>query len=110
MPVAFQSGRAPAQDVRAGGLTRDGCCCVGDFEEYGEVSERSKEHDWKSCIRPKRIAGSNPALSARFGRHDLIYALARGTSLSGSQLGSTALRALRGFFEILPLRILTRIQ
>ena len=25
-----------------------------------------KEHDWKSCIRQKRIWGSNPHLSARF--------------------------------------------
>ncbi len=24
-----------------------------------------KEHDWKSCIRQKRIRGSNPRLSAR---------------------------------------------
>jgi hypothetical protein len=33
--------------------------------EYGEMSERLKEHDWKSCVRPQRCtAGSNPALSA----------------------------------------------
>ena len=30
----------------------------------GEVSERSKEHAWKVCIR-QRIEGSNPSLSAR---------------------------------------------
>ena len=30
----------------------------------GEVAERSKAHAWKVCIRQKRIAGSNPALSA----------------------------------------------
>ena len=30
----------------------------------GEVSEWPKEHDWKSCIRQKRIEGSNPSLSA----------------------------------------------
>ena len=29
----------------------------------GEVSERSKEHAWKVCMR-KRIEGSNPSLSA----------------------------------------------
>ncbi len=29
----------------------------------GEVSEWSKEHAWKVCIR-KRIEGSNPSLSA----------------------------------------------
>jgi hypothetical protein len=29
------------------------------------MSERLKEHDWKSCVRPQRCtAGSNPALSA----------------------------------------------
>ena len=31
---------------------------------HGEVAERSKAHAWKVCIRQKRIAGSNPALSA----------------------------------------------
>jgi hypothetical protein len=30
----------------------------------GEVSEWSKEHAWKVCIRQKRIEGSNPSLSA----------------------------------------------
>ena len=29
----------------------------------GEVSERSKEHAWKVCMR-QRIEGSNPSLSA----------------------------------------------
>ena len=28
------------------------------------MSERPNEHDWKSCIRHKRIGGSNPPLSA----------------------------------------------
>ena len=31
----------------------------------GELSERLKEHDWKSCRRLKRLRGSNPRLSAR---------------------------------------------
>ena len=35
-----------------------------DFVKFGEVSERSKEHAWKVCIRQKRIEGSNPSLSA----------------------------------------------
>ena len=30
----------------------------------GEVSERSKEHAWKVCMR-QRIEGSNPSLSAK---------------------------------------------
>ena len=31
----------------------------------GEMSERLKEHDWKSCVRAKtRAEGSNPSLSA----------------------------------------------
>jgi hypothetical protein len=33
----------------------------------GEVSEWSKEHAWKVCIRQKCIEGSNPSLSAHFG-------------------------------------------
>ena len=36
----------------------------GLFQVPGEVSERLKEHAWKVCIR-QRIAGSNPALSAK---------------------------------------------
>ena len=31
---------------------------------YGEMAEWSKAHDWKSCIPPKGIQGSNPCLSA----------------------------------------------
>ncbi len=31
---------------------------------YGELSEWSKEHDWKSCRRDERLKGSNPLLSA----------------------------------------------
>ena len=34
------------------------------FVIHREVSEWPKEHDWKSCIRDKRIEGSNPFLSA----------------------------------------------
>src|SRR5436190_8769380 len=30
----------------------------------GEMSERLKEHDWKSCRRLYRLEGSNPSLSA----------------------------------------------
>jgi len=33
-------------------------------QKYGEVSEWSKEHAWKVCIRQKCIEGSNPSLSA----------------------------------------------
>ena len=32
---------------------------------FGEVSERSKEHAWKVCVR-QRTEGSNPSLSAIF--------------------------------------------
>lgn len=28
------------------------------------MSERPKEHDWKSCVRHKRTMGSNPILCA----------------------------------------------
>jgi hypothetical protein len=31
--------------------------------DSGQVAERLKAHAWKACIRQKRIAGSNPALS-----------------------------------------------
>ena len=33
---------------------------------HGEVSERLKEHDWKSCVRLYRTQGSNPCLSATY--------------------------------------------
>ena len=35
------------------------------------MSEWSNEHDWKSCIRHKRIGGSNPPLSATQKAHQL---------------------------------------
>ena len=43
--------------------------CAGVWLDWvatysGEVSERSKEHAWKVCIR-QRIEGSNPSLSAK---------------------------------------------
>ena len=39
---------------------------VGSIPTCGAIGELSelKEHDWKSCIRHKRIKGSNPLLSA----------------------------------------------
>ena len=35
---------------------------------YGEMSEGSKEHDWKSCVPQKGTVGSNPTLSATESR------------------------------------------
>ncbi len=29
------------------------------------MSERPKEHDWKSCVRVHRTEGSNPSLCAK---------------------------------------------
>jgi hypothetical protein len=31
----------------------------------GEVTERLKVHDWKSCVLQKSTGGSNPPLSAK---------------------------------------------
>ena len=50
--------------------------CV-EKENHGEVSERSKEHAWKVCIR-QRIEGSNPSLTAitrknRFSETGFLY-------------------------------------
>ena len=39
--------------------------------KFGEVSEWLKEHAWKVCIR-QRIEGSNPSLTAKFKRTDLM--------------------------------------
>ena len=33
--------------------------------QLGKMLEWLKRHAWKACIRLKRIAGSNPALSAK---------------------------------------------
>src|SRR5512133_2116428 len=33
-------------------------------EPPGELSERLKEHDWKSCVSDEGTVGSNPTLSA----------------------------------------------
>ena|GEM_PF-2654950 len=38
---------------------------IKNIEITGEMSERLKEHDWKSCVCPQRCTGgSNPPLSA----------------------------------------------
>ncbi len=33
--------------------------------ENAEMSERPKEHDWKSCVPRKGTEGSNPSLCAK---------------------------------------------
>ena len=33
--------------------------------EFAEMSERPKEHDWKSCVPRKGTEGSNPSLCAK---------------------------------------------
>jgi hypothetical protein len=41
--------------------------------EHGEMSERLKEHDWKSCARAKtRAQGSNPCLSANYDENQAL--------------------------------------
>ena len=37
---------------------------ISEKASIGEMLEWLKRHAWKACIRLKRIAGSNPALSA----------------------------------------------
>ena len=49
------------------------------------MSEWSKEHAWKVCIR-KRIEGSNPSLSARHKK-----APTRGLFMSGRKLRSDSI-------------------
>ncbi len=39
----------------------------------GQVSEWSKEHDWKSCVRQNRTEGSNPSLSAEKAHNSMVY-------------------------------------
>lgn len=39
----------------------------------GELSEWPKEHDWKSCIRQKRIESSNLSLSANRSRRKAAF-------------------------------------
>ena len=57
-PRQAWKGAAAAADSGAG------VWLVGSPPISGEVSERSKEHAWKVCIR-QRIEGSNPSLSAK---------------------------------------------
>ena len=54
----------------------------------GEVSERSKEHAWKVCIR-QRIEGSNPSLSAIHFSKRLIKLGKFSTYLLGLTAGLT---------------------
>ena len=51
------------------------CSRFGEYPKVykGEMLEWLKRHAWKACIRPKRIAGSNPAPSATYyniGKYD----------------------------------------
>ena len=40
---------------------------MAQHAQRGEMSERLKEHDWKSCVRATTgTEGSNPSLSARY--------------------------------------------
>ena len=55
--------KAPSSD--AGLASRPSSCeTLAPQKHPGEVTEWSKVHDWKSCVR-QRTAGSNPALSAK---------------------------------------------
>ena len=36
----------------------------GSEQTHAEMSERPKEHDWKSCVPRKGTEGSNPSLCA----------------------------------------------
>ncbi len=58
--AAGVSGGSPAAQISVPQQT----VVCGYWWVPGEVSERLKEHAWKVCIR-QRIAGSNPALSAK---------------------------------------------
>ncbi len=49
--------------------------------DFGEVTEWSKVHDWKSCVPQKGTAGSNPALSAA---HALESGRRRGPTSRGT--------------------------
>ncbi len=40
------------------------CTRFREDDHQGEMLEWLKRHAWKACIRLKRIAGSNPTLSA----------------------------------------------
>ena len=46
---------------------------------HGEMPERPKGHDWKSCV-PTKIGteGSNPSLSARLRRVDGLHHMVQG--------------------------------
>ena len=55
----------------------------------GEMSERLKEHDWKSCERAKtRSEGSNPSLSAIIAQDARPCATLRLQTPSGSEESS----------------------
>ncbi len=47
-------------------LERAGCVVFIRINQLsrGEVTERLKVHDWKSCVLQKSTGGSNPPLSA----------------------------------------------
>ena len=65
--------------------------------ENAEMSERPKEHDWKSCVRHKRTEGSNPSLCARFkpvaDYGDRLFSCASPRTAKTCTLAATALHS-----------------
>ncbi len=63
---------------------------------YGELSEWSKEHDWKSCRRDERLKGSNPLLSASHLGNDIwpVGQVVKTPPFHGGNTGSNPVRVI----------------
>ena len=77
-----------------------------DRKKYGGMSERLKEHDWKSCVCPQRCTGgSNPPLSARIDSRALCNGGLRTPSGPEGSSGSKNRRVLQVNLAIFFLQI-----
>ena len=99
-------GRGPVEILYLSHQPRT--CAILSYAFSGELSEWLKEHDWKSCIRRKRILGSNPRLSARIFdgvREDAVSPCGGVAEWLNAAVSKTVYPPMRvRGFESLPLR------
>jgi hypothetical protein len=64
-------------------------CSLLIVHSFGEVSEWSKEHAWKVCVRQKCTLGSNPSLSATYAETPVNTNITGVSDFSGATIGAT---------------------
>ncbi len=83
-------------------LLTEGCFPVDNGGVEGKMAERSKAHDWKSCVRQNRTEGSNPSLSAEIHSFFIYRVDAAGALCALQECVSVAFLKPIGFTFFLP--------